>query len=687
MRPWISVRRCLAGLITLSVSLSGISWAGVQYMDYSTPGQNQLVVTTDSDSVLLSIQDPEGRRLDRDVKEIPEGVYRAARRKETLELVAVQILVPRVVYGKYTVTVAHAPDPKPGGTYNLTYYFMGERHDLVDNGPIPVEEPDTFALDLKNLPPVIISPFIGWAEVGETFEYKVVVEDPESDPVTFETVQLEEGMVFDTKKGVLTWIPTLDQLGNRDVAIAVIDAAGNRVEQAWSVDVQLAQPGNPEAVNRCDHVQVTWDMVPGAVKYRIQRTSPKQVEPFDVYVTEDSFPDREFVPDDTINYIVYAIDAEGRQGGQNSFAVVRTPADADGDGIMDDCLNDCSSRGILGQLVPSENTLQQADGLMRDVNLLLFPGMQTEASWRIAGVEVNHGSRSREPYLPRPGAVGEEASTVDFEVTGPLSLKLRAKREGRDGRTYHIRVEGRDCAGTYHFDASVQVPGVRPANVRELDRYFASSRQRIKTLQLRSRVVTHERGSSSESVMKLRYKAPGLLNADFNEDMGSLTVEGDVSSTTVKGPTPVKRIDSLRTLQPEKMYRRHRPKLTGAERLMGMLIGTVLNPSDEPYKISDLADGLYSVTTGSGSGHEARISSHERQLHVEQLVYRMGKGGKEHPVTVDYREFRTVEGIAFPGEVSIDASEVGWKLLIIHEDILANAPLEEAVFRKLIRRE
>jgi hypothetical protein len=677
----------MAGMIALTVSLAGTSWAGVQYMDYFTPGQNQFVVTTDSDSVLLSIQDPEGRRLDRDAKEIPDGVYRAARRKETMELVAVQILVPRVVYGKYTVTVTPAPDSKLGGIYNLTYYFMGERHDLVDDGPIPIGEPDNFALDLKNRPPDIISPYKGWAEVGVTYKYKVVVEDPERDPVTFGAVQLAEGMVFDTEKGVLTWIPTLAQLGNHDVAIAVTDAAGNRVEQAWSVDVQVAQPGNPEAVNRCDHVLVTWDPVPGAVQYMIQRSSAKQTKPFEAYVTENSFSDRDFVPDDTINYIVYAIDAEGRQGGQNSFAVVRTPADADGNGIMDGCRSGCSSRGILGQLVPSVNTLKQADGLMRDVNLLLFPGVQIEASWRVAGVEVNPGSRSREPYLPRPGAVAEEASAVDFEVTGSLSLKLRAQREGREGRTYHIRVEGRDCAGTYNFDTSVQVPGVRPANVRELDRYFASSRQSIKTLQLRSRVVTNERGSSRESVMELRYKAPELLTADFNGDAGSLTVEDDVSSTTVKGPTPVERIDNLRTLQPEKMFRRHRPKLTGAERLMGMLTGTVLNPSDEPYKTADFTDEVYTVVAGPGSRRAARIGSFGRQLIVEQLVYRMGKGGKEHPVTVEYRDPRTVKGIAFPGEVSIDASEAGWKLLIIHEDILVNAPLEEAVFRRLIRKE
>ena len=47
----------------------------------------------------------------------------------------------------------------------------------------------------------------------------------------------------------------------------------------------------------------------------------------------------------------------------------------------------------------------------------------------------------------------------DYEITGPLSVSLRAERAGKNqGRTYTIHVLGTDCSGTYPFDVVVEVP-------------------------------------------------------------------------------------------------------------------------------------------------------------------------------------------------------------------------------------
>jgi hypothetical protein len=47
----------------------------------------------------------------------------------------------------------------------------------------------------------------------------------------------------------------------------------------------------------------------------------------------------------------------------------------------------------------------------------------------------------------------------DYEITGNLTLELRAERAGKgQGRTYTIHVVAEDCSGSYPFDVLVEVP-------------------------------------------------------------------------------------------------------------------------------------------------------------------------------------------------------------------------------------
>ena len=69
---------------------------------------------------------------------------------------------------------------------------------------------------------------------------------------------------------------------------------------------------------------------------------------------------------------------------------------------------------------------------------------------RIVGVSSNE---------PVDGADDGDTSP-DWEITGPLSVNLRAERSGTGtGRIYTIQVEGRDAAGnTTQQTVSVRVP-------------------------------------------------------------------------------------------------------------------------------------------------------------------------------------------------------------------------------------
>ena len=73
---------------------------------------------------------------------------------------------------------------------------------------------------------------------------------------------------------------------------------------------------------------------------------------------------------------------------------------------------------------------------------------------RIVGVSSNE---------PVDGADDGDTSP-DWEITGPLSVNLRAERSGTGtGRIYTIQVEGRDAAGNTTLQTvSVSVPVGRP---------------------------------------------------------------------------------------------------------------------------------------------------------------------------------------------------------------------------------
>jgi len=83
----------------------------------------------------------------------------------------------------------------------------------------------------NNREPVITSTPIGYAEVGEKYGYNVEASDDDiGDVLTFSLSQRPDGMVIDQQTGVISWTPTMSQLGEQSVTVAVSDGKASKTQ-------------------------------------------------------------------------------------------------------------------------------------------------------------------------------------------------------------------------------------------------------------------------------------------------------------------------------------------------------------------------------------------------------------------------------------------------------------------------
>jgi RHS repeat-associated protein len=93
-----------------------------------------------------------------------------------------------------------------------------------------------------NQPPTIASRPRASIRVGNLYQYAVHATDPNSDPLIYRLVTAPSGMRLDTA-GLVTWTPSLTQLGTNSVELQVDDGQGGIVGQRFSV-VVLVQLAN-----------------------------------------------------------------------------------------------------------------------------------------------------------------------------------------------------------------------------------------------------------------------------------------------------------------------------------------------------------------------------------------------------------------------------------------------------------
>ncbi|MEM7168367.1 MAG: putative Ig domain-containing protein, partial [Planctomycetota bacterium] len=118
---------------------------------------------------------------------------------------------------------------------------------VTDNGSPPLSDTQDFIVVVTdiNQPPMINSAATVLATVGTLYEYLVLATDPDrSDTLTFELTTKPAGADIDANTGLLSWTPTLGQVGNQSFVVEVSDDGmpAQTVTQAFVVAV--APPPN-----------------------------------------------------------------------------------------------------------------------------------------------------------------------------------------------------------------------------------------------------------------------------------------------------------------------------------------------------------------------------------------------------------------------------------------------------------
>ncbi len=92
------------------------------------------------------------------------------------------------------------------------------------------------------------------ATVGEraTYLYEIEALDPDFDELAYSLVHAPIGMLIDNGNGLVSWEPSLDQVGNHDVTVRVEDGRGGVAEQAFVVAVKQPLPGTLDPIVETD---------------------------------------------------------------------------------------------------------------------------------------------------------------------------------------------------------------------------------------------------------------------------------------------------------------------------------------------------------------------------------------------------------------------------------------------------
>lgn len=87
-----------------------------------------------------------------------------------------------------------------------------------------------------NNPPVITSGPISTGASGETYSYRVLARDPDAgDLLTYSLVAGPTGMSMNPATGLISWLPTRQQVASHPITIRVTDLGGLRAEQSFAI--------------------------------------------------------------------------------------------------------------------------------------------------------------------------------------------------------------------------------------------------------------------------------------------------------------------------------------------------------------------------------------------------------------------------------------------------------------------
>lgn len=120
----------------------------------------------------------------------------------------------------------------------------------ADNRGGVAQQTFSLAVNPGNRPPLFTSIPVTTVFVGQTYLYTATAVDPDGDLVIFTLQQTPANTSFDSLSGVLSWTPSLGQIGTRSFSIAAQDGAGASALQSFAVVVSQppAAPLPPDLV-------------------------------------------------------------------------------------------------------------------------------------------------------------------------------------------------------------------------------------------------------------------------------------------------------------------------------------------------------------------------------------------------------------------------------------------------------
>lgn len=95
------------------------------------------------------------------------------------------------------------------------------------------------------------------ALVDRNYTYDAEATDTDGDPLTYALATAPAGMQIDENTGVITWSPTVDDLGNHNVAVRVEDGRGGFSEQQYVLSAIVAPPNRPPRFTSAPVVDVS----------------------------------------------------------------------------------------------------------------------------------------------------------------------------------------------------------------------------------------------------------------------------------------------------------------------------------------------------------------------------------------------------------------------------------------------
>jgi RHS repeat-associated protein len=104
-----------------------------------------------------------------------------------------------------------------------------------------------------NRPPLFTSTPVIQANVNTAYVYQATAVDPDDNPLTFSLTDGPAGMSVGVGSGLVSWTPTVGELGVANVTLTVADGLGGTATQSYDVNV-LQQPGNQPPVITSDPV-------------------------------------------------------------------------------------------------------------------------------------------------------------------------------------------------------------------------------------------------------------------------------------------------------------------------------------------------------------------------------------------------------------------------------------------------